>query len=182
MADMTPEEHRDARVVIDRLMGALNDHDLDRMVALFHPDYDSRQPAHPVREQVTTAVRSFGQERERVLGLGELAEGDDAGLGARGTQTVGDLDSLVRVVRGHADVRHHHVRLVLSDRALERREILTGCDDFEVVLLLEQPENALAHEVVVLGQDDADRHLCPRSMMTAARCRRGSLIDGRTTG
>jgi len=49
MADMTPEEHRDARVVIDRLMGALNDHDLDRMVALFHPDYDSRQPAHPGR-------------------------------------------------------------------------------------------------------------------------------------
>jgi len=46
MGDVTPEEHRDASVVIDRLLAAMNDHDLDRMVALFHPDYDSRQPAH----------------------------------------------------------------------------------------------------------------------------------------
>ena len=36
-------------VVIDRLMAALNDHDLDAMGALFHPDYDSRKPAHPGR-------------------------------------------------------------------------------------------------------------------------------------
>jgi hypothetical protein len=35
--------------IIDRLTAALNDHDLDAMVALFHPDYDSRQPAHPGR-------------------------------------------------------------------------------------------------------------------------------------
>lgn len=48
MGDMTPE-HGDARRVIDRLLAAMNDHDLDRMVALFHPDYDSRQPAHPGR-------------------------------------------------------------------------------------------------------------------------------------
>lgn len=47
--DVTPEERRDARVVIDQLVDAMNDHDLDRMVALFHPDYDSRQPAHPAR-------------------------------------------------------------------------------------------------------------------------------------
>jgi len=36
-------------VIIGRLVSAINDHDLDRMVALFHPDYDSRQPAHPGR-------------------------------------------------------------------------------------------------------------------------------------
>ncbi|MFE5672615.1 nuclear transport factor 2 family protein [Agromyces sp. NPDC056523] len=46
---VTPEERRDASVVLDRLVDAINDHDLDRMVALFHPDYDSRQPAHPAR-------------------------------------------------------------------------------------------------------------------------------------
>ena len=46
---VTPEERRDASVVIDRLAQAMNDHDLDRMVALFNPDYDSRQPAHPGR-------------------------------------------------------------------------------------------------------------------------------------
>ena len=36
-------------VIIGRLVAAMNDHDLDAMVALFHPDYDSRQPAHPGR-------------------------------------------------------------------------------------------------------------------------------------
>lgn len=46
---MTPEERRDASVVVDRLAAAMNDHDLGAMVALFHPDYDSRQPAHPGR-------------------------------------------------------------------------------------------------------------------------------------
>ena len=50
MGDLTPEQERSgASVVIERLVAAMNDHDLDRMVALFHPDYDSRQPAHPGR-------------------------------------------------------------------------------------------------------------------------------------
>lgn len=50
MGDLTPEQERSgANVVIERLVAAMNDHDLDRMVALFHPDYDSRQPAHPGR-------------------------------------------------------------------------------------------------------------------------------------
>ena len=50
MGDRTPSpEHPDARTVMQRLVAAMNDHDLDRMVALFHPDYDSRQPAHPGR-------------------------------------------------------------------------------------------------------------------------------------
>jgi ketosteroid isomerase-like protein len=35
--------------VIERLLNATNAHDVDAMVALFHPDYDSRQPAHPGR-------------------------------------------------------------------------------------------------------------------------------------
>lgn len=39
----------DATEVMAQLTAAINDHDLDRMVALFHPDYDSRQPAHPGR-------------------------------------------------------------------------------------------------------------------------------------
>ena len=34
---------------IDRLLSAVNDHDLDSLAALFHPDYDSRQPVHPAR-------------------------------------------------------------------------------------------------------------------------------------
>ncbi|TFB47276.1 nuclear transport factor 2 family protein [Cryobacterium tagatosivorans] len=37
------------RIIIDQLLAAVNDHDLNRMVALFHPDYRSSQPAHPAR-------------------------------------------------------------------------------------------------------------------------------------
>jgi limonene-1,2-epoxide hydrolase len=35
--------------VLDKLLVAMNDHDLDAMIALFHPDYRSEQPAHPGR-------------------------------------------------------------------------------------------------------------------------------------
>jgi ketosteroid isomerase-like protein len=37
---------------IERLAQVMNDHDLDGMVALFHPEYDSRQPVHPGRDFV----------------------------------------------------------------------------------------------------------------------------------
>jgi ketosteroid isomerase-like protein len=81
---VTPEERRAASAVIDRLAEAINDHDLDRMVALFHPDYDSRQPAHPGRafvgrEQVRTnwgamlaGVPDFTAEIVRAVQDGEL--------------------------------------------------------------------------------------------------------------
>jgi ketosteroid isomerase-like protein len=33
----------------ERLVAAMNAHDLDRAAGLFHPDYRSEQPAHPAR-------------------------------------------------------------------------------------------------------------------------------------
>ena len=41
--------------IIARLTAAMNSHDLDAMVALFHAEYDSRQPAHPARAFVGRA-------------------------------------------------------------------------------------------------------------------------------
>ena len=35
--------------IMNRLLSAMNAHDLDAFVACFAPDYDSRQPAHPSR-------------------------------------------------------------------------------------------------------------------------------------
>ncbi|WP_187432481.1 nuclear transport factor 2 family protein [Agromyces mariniharenae] len=92
---MTSEERRDASVVIDRLARAINDHDLDRMVALFHPDYDSRQPAHPGRafvgrEQVRSnwaamfaGVPDFAAEIVRSVQDGELSWSEWAWHGTR---------------------------------------------------------------------------------------------------
>lgn len=42
-------------VNISRLVAAANDHDLDRMMAPFHPDYRSIHPAHPARAFVGSA-------------------------------------------------------------------------------------------------------------------------------
>ena len=41
--------------MIERLAQLMNGHDLDGMVALFHPDYESRQPVHPGRAFVGRA-------------------------------------------------------------------------------------------------------------------------------
>jgi ketosteroid isomerase-like protein len=48
-----------ARVLAERLAGAMNTHDIETFVALFAEDYDSRQPAHPDR-----AFRGREQVRE----------------------------------------------------------------------------------------------------------------------
>jgi ketosteroid isomerase-like protein len=47
------------RAVIDRLTAAQNAHDLEAMVALFHDDYVSEQPAFPAR-----AFRGVAQVRK----------------------------------------------------------------------------------------------------------------------
>lgn len=39
----------------DRLLAAMNAHDLDGAASLFHPDYRSEQPAHPARAFVGRA-------------------------------------------------------------------------------------------------------------------------------
>jgi ketosteroid isomerase-like protein len=39
----------DPRVLLDRLVPAVNDHDLERLVDCFHPDYVNENPAHPRR-------------------------------------------------------------------------------------------------------------------------------------
>ena len=38
-----------ARAVIDRLLGATNDHDIDALVGCFAPDYVNETPGHPAR-------------------------------------------------------------------------------------------------------------------------------------
>ena len=50
--------------MMDRLLGALNAHDLDAFVACFAVDYDSEQPAHPNR-----AFRGSDQVRKNWEGV-----------------------------------------------------------------------------------------------------------------
>jgi len=50
--------------MMDRLLAAMNAHDLDAFVACFAPDYDSQQPAHPNR-----SFRGSGQVRKNWEGV-----------------------------------------------------------------------------------------------------------------
>jgi limonene-1,2-epoxide hydrolase len=83
------------QAVIDRLVAAMNAHDVEAMVALFHSGYDSRQPAHPGRaftgtEQVRenwnamfSGVPDFRAQLLRSAQDGELAWCEWAWQGTR---------------------------------------------------------------------------------------------------
>ncbi|MES2093427.1 MAG: nuclear transport factor 2 family protein [Actinomycetota bacterium] len=70
-------------ISIATLVTAVNDHDLDAMIALLHPDYRSLQPVHPARAFVGSAqvranwaavfagVPDFRAELGRVVQHGE---------------------------------------------------------------------------------------------------------------
>jgi ketosteroid isomerase-like protein len=82
-------------VVIDRLMAAVNAHDLDGLSALFHREYDSRQPAHPGRafagrsqvranwEAMFDGVPDFRAELGRTVQDGDTTWCEWAWLGTR---------------------------------------------------------------------------------------------------
>ena len=98
------------------------------------------------------------QERERVARGGVLAEDDDADLRVRHAQPLGGLDPLVGLARRHADVSHDDVGLLALDGGEQRVEVVAGRRDLDLGARLEQAPQALAGEVVVLGEHEPDRH------------------------
>ena len=101
---MSQEQLQDAqtfsspKVVLERMIQAVNRHDLEAMVAFFAPDFRSEQPFHPERNFVGPAgVRNnwsffFTTIPDiQIEILGEVEEGDTvwAELHYHGTQTDG---------------------------------------------------------------------------------------------
>ena len=93
------QTHSSPKVVLERMIQALNRHDLDAMVACIAPDYRSEQPFHPERNFVGSAgVRKnwnffFTTIPDiQIEILGEVEEGDTvwAELHYHGTQTDGE--------------------------------------------------------------------------------------------
>jgi hypothetical protein len=87
-----------------------------------------------------------------------LAEDDDAHVGMRRAQTQCGLDSFVVVSRRHPDVRDDDVRPLRVDRCKERGEVATHGRDLDALRTVEQTAEALADQILVLGEHDADRH------------------------
>jgi ketosteroid isomerase-like protein len=113
-----------ATLVAERLLAAMNAHDIDAFVACFHEDYESEQPAHPDR-----AFRGSDQVRRNWSAIfegtpdfrAELVRADAAD-GAewtewrwRGTHADGsDLDMSGVIVAGVRDGRWAWARLYVE--------------------------------------------------------------------
>jgi predicted SnoaL-like aldol condensation-catalyzing enzyme len=101
------QTHSSPKVVFERMIQALNRHDLDAMVVCIAPDYRSEQPLHPERNFVGQAgVRNNWSYFFKTIPdiqveiLGEVEEGDTvwAELHYHGTQP----DGKKHAVRGVA--------------------------------------------------------------------------------
>lgn len=82
--------------LIERLLAALNAHDLDGAASFFHPDYRSEQPAHPARafvgrtqmranwEAMFSGVPDFRAELRRTVVDGDCTWSEWRWSGTRG--------------------------------------------------------------------------------------------------
>lgn len=101
------QRHSSSKVVLERMIQALNRHDLDAMVACFAPNYRSEQPFHPelnftgqagVRKNWSFFFTTIPDVQVEILG--EVEEGDTvwAELHYHGTQTDGKKYTMRGVV------------------------------------------------------------------------------------
>ena len=92
------------------------------------------------------------------------------------------LDSFVDSVRRHADIGDDDVGALGLDRREERFEVTADGCDLEIGLRLEQTPDALADEVVILGEDEANRHRQKNTAAADGNAARGSAAaDGRAS-
>ena len=111
-------------------------------------------------EQVGAAVGAVVEQRERVAGVGELAEDHDADLRMGPAQFGGEADALIGVGRRHADVGQHDVGPLLLAGPAERQLVTDRRDDLHLRVDGEQLTHAFAHDQAVLAQRNAGRHAC----------------------
>jgi hypothetical protein len=109
-------------------------------------------------QQVRPPFRAGFEERERIPRIGVLAEDDDADVRVRLSQALRGPDSLVDAVRRHPDVGDDDVGLLLFDSGEKRVKIATGGRDLHLGMCLGKTPDALANEIVIVREYQADRH------------------------
>ena len=98
---MSGASQADAKLLVERFVQAINEHDLEAIVSCFAPDYHDVEPAHPTRQitggraevrknwgTVVDGIPDFRTEVERVAVEGDTAwiEHDWSGTRADGTR------------------------------------------------------------------------------------------------
>ena len=79
-------------------------------------------------QQIRAALRPGLQQRQRVGGLGVVAQHDHPDLGVRLAQQRRHADALVGARGRHPDVRHHDVGTLALDRRQQRGKVATRGD------------------------------------------------------
>ena len=139
-------------------------------------------------EQIGAALGAGLQQRQRVGGLGVVAEDDDADPGVGLAQQPGHADALVGARRRHPDVGHHHVGALGVDRGQQRGQVATRGDHAHRGLGGQDLPDALADDQAVIGQGDGDGHtqpIIPRRRPDASdgwSTRRETSVAGGRTG
>ena len=143
-----------------------------RLAAVDHPDRAHELGGLDVLEQVARGARAHGGQH--LVLVEEARQDDDA---RRGRELAQALDRADAVEPRHDEVHEHDVGLERRDRRERRLAVGRLADDLDVVLQLEERAQALAHDGVVVDDEDGDhaRHLeASRSCRRRARSRRAA--------
>ena len=113
----------------DRLLAAMNAHDLDGAASLFHPDYRSEQPAHPARAFVGRA-QMRANWAAMFTGIpdfqAEICRSVDDGDCTASIMVAKPLEHVHRVASSPKESRAAWLREVTSAATLSTRPMLWG--------------------------------------------------------
>ena len=110
-----------------------------------------------VLEQVAVAGRSLGQQRDRVLRVLVLREHHDPGPRVALAHLTGGVDAFALEAGRHPDVGDEDLRLGGLGPADQLVEVGRHPDHLQVFTGVDEGADALAHDQVVVRQEDADR-------------------------
>jgi hypothetical protein len=114
-----------------------------------------------VLDEIPPPLRSAFEELHRVLRVRDLAEHEHGDLRGGVAELRRDLDAFVGPRRRHADVRQHHIRLLLLHGSPDGRQVVALSHDVDVVRTGEDPGDPLPREIAVVSDQYSDRHLNP---------------------
>ena len=123
---------------------------------------------HAVLEQVADAAGPVGQQLAGVLRLHVLAQHQHRRARHQAARLDGRAQALVTLGRRHAHVDDRDVGPVLGHRGHERRPVADGGHD-RGLAVLDEPDEALAQQDRILGDDDPQMRAFHGPMMPAPR-------------
>jgi hypothetical protein len=140
-----------------------------------HRVREQLQIADPLFQEIADAFCAIAHQFQRVAVLEVLRQHHDAGAGTRPADLNRRSQTIIRPVGRHLDIGDHHVGLVCARLAEQLNRVTGDPGDLET-RSLEHAHDPLAHQRLVLTDDDSNRHAAtlPRgdNPMAAAPARR----------